>query len=62
MHPNLILASLVGEIEVFCIYKPYGCPAQLTLNSLQFHEQVSSVFIGICPSSSNLSQSTLMNV
>jgi WD40 repeat protein len=39
MHPNLILASLVGEIEVFCIYKPYGCPAQLTLNSLQFHEQ-----------------------
>ncbi|KAL7748930.1 E3 ubiquitin-protein ligase traf7 [Sorochytrium milnesiophthora] len=37
LHPNLALASLIGEMPVYCCNRAYGCPSVLRLDALQHH-------------------------
>ena len=49
LHPNLALSSLIGELLVYCCYRPFGCTAQVRLDAKHSHEKTCTFAPARCP-------------
>jgi E3 ubiquitin-protein ligase SIAH1 len=49
MHPNLALAGIIQELEVYCRYRAYGCTLTMQLDAKESHEKTCVHAPARCP-------------